>query len=248
MPGRRGRRPPHLRPRWRRRFFFVLFDRGTMPRTGEQAVFAAVLDDLAHAIEEAQQERDVGVLRDGAVKLPVEFGELGDAQIHAHLGNELLQLHDVEPGRAPRRPGRHRGSIQARTSIMSISSDWSTSSLTPERCPWECCPAPARRFRGRVPNIFNGLMKATSILSIIGVAEVFLVAQAISSATFRTFEIFIVTAIYYLALTTIWTFIQAGIERKLNAQVGIVDQMSFVQRLTRTKQTRATITQRTQNA
>ena len=113
---------------------------------------------------------------------------------------------------------------------------------------WIILPQALRTMVPPLGNIFNGLMKATSILSIIGVAEVFLVAQAISSATFRTFEIFIVAAIYYLALTTIWTFIQAWIERKLNAQVGIVDRMGIVQRLTRGRQTRATIMQRTQNA
>lgn len=79
-------------------------------------------------------------------------------------------------------------------------------------------------------NIFNGLMKTTSILSIIGVSEMFLVAQGISSTTFKTFEIFLVAAVYYLALTTIWTFIQRAIEIKLNDQIGIVRAKSMMQR------------------
>ncbi len=81
-------------------------------------------------------------------------------------------------------------------------------------------------------NSFNGLMKSTSILSVIGVSEMFLVTQSISAATFRTFEIFaVVVAIYYLALTTIWTIIQSAIEKKLNARVGIVTTASPWQRL-----------------
>ena len=48
------------------------------------------------------------------------------------------------------------------------------------------------------------MMKSTSLLSVIGVQEMFLTAQAINSATFKTFEIFLVAAVYYLALTTIW--------------------------------------------
>lgn len=70
-------------------------------------------------------------------------------------------------------------------------------------------------------NTFNGLMKATSILSIIGVSDVFLVTQAISASTFRTFEIFLVAAAYYLALTTVWAYVQSRIERRLDAKVGI---------------------------
>lgn len=80
-------------------------------------------------------------------------------------------------------------------------------------------------------NIFNMLMKSTSVLSIIGVSEMFLVAQGLSSTTFRTFEIFLVVAIYYLALTTIWTFVQRAIEIKLNDQVGIVRSESMIKKL-----------------
>lgn len=70
-------------------------------------------------------------------------------------------------------------------------------------------------------NEFNLMMKSTSLLSVIGLQEMFLTAQSINSATFRTFEIFLVAACYYLALTTVWSFIQRGIERKL-ADPGVV--------------------------
>ncbi|TFC14324.1 amino acid ABC transporter permease [Cryobacterium algoritolerans] len=80
-------------------------------------------------------------------------------------------------------------------------------------------------------NIFNMLMKSTSVLSIIGVSEMFLVAQGLSATTFRTFEIFLVVALYYLALTTIWTFTQRAIEIKLNDQVGIVRSESMIKKL-----------------
>jgi len=80
-------------------------------------------------------------------------------------------------------------------------------------------------------NSFNGMMKTTSVLSVIGVSEMFLVTQSISSYTFHTFEIFIVAAIYYLALTTIWTFIQAHIENRLAHQLGIEQRVRITQRL-----------------
>jgi polar amino acid transport system permease protein len=71
-------------------------------------------------------------------------------------------------------------------------------------------------------NEFNNMMKVTSLLSVIGVEELFLNAQEINSTTFRTFEIFLAAAIYYLALTTIWGFIQSWLERRLAARSGEV--------------------------
>jgi polar amino acid transport system permease protein len=69
-------------------------------------------------------------------------------------------------------------------------------------------------------NEFNNMLKVTSLLSVIGLQELFLAAQDYNSATFRTFEIFLVAAIYYIAMTTIWSFIQSAIERRLQARGG----------------------------
>jgi polar amino acid transport system permease protein len=71
-------------------------------------------------------------------------------------------------------------------------------------------------------NEFNNMMKVTSLLSVIGVEELFLNAQELNSTTFRTFEIFLAAAVYYLALTTIWGVIQSWIERRLAARGGEV--------------------------
>lgn len=71
-------------------------------------------------------------------------------------------------------------------------------------------------------NDFNAMMKSTSVLSVIGVPEMFLITQEISSSTFHTFEIFTDAALYYLALTTIWTFIQAWLEARVDRSWGIV--------------------------
>jgi polar amino acid transport system permease protein len=69
-------------------------------------------------------------------------------------------------------------------------------------------------------NEFNNIMKVTSLLSVIGVEELFLNAQELNSTTFQTFEIFLAAAVYYLALTTIWGVIQSSIERRLAAGSG----------------------------
>ncbi|HCU91641.1 MAG TPA: amino acid ABC transporter permease [Actinobacteria bacterium] len=81
-------------------------------------------------------------------------------------------------------------------------------------------------------NEFNNMLKVTSLLSVIGLQELFLAAQDYNSTTFRTFEIFLVAAIYYVAMTTIWSFIQSAIERRLQAKGGdIVANVPLRQRL-----------------
>ena len=64
-------------------------------------------------------------------------------------------------------------------------------------------------------NEFNNMLKTTSLMSIIAVAEIFRVAQATNSTTFKAFEAYFGVALYYLALTTIWTVIQRQLERRL---------------------------------
>ena len=71
-------------------------------------------------------------------------------------------------------------------------------------------------------NEFNNMLKVTSLLSVIGLQELFLAGQDLNSTTFRTFEIFLVVAIYYIAMTTIWSFIQSAIERRMQARGGDV--------------------------
>lgn len=78
-------------------------------------------------------------------------------------------------------------------------------------------------FKVMIPplgNDFNNMMKVTSLLSVIGVEEMFLVAQETNSLTLQTFEVFLAVAIYYLALTTVWGFIQRWIESKLHVGSG----------------------------
>lgn len=95
---------------------------------------------------------------------------------------------------------------------------------------WIILPQAVRTMIPPLGNQFNQLMKNTSLLSIIGVSEVFLITQSISSATFRTFEIFIVTGIYYLLLTTVWTFAQNALENMFNRRLGI-ETVSFRSRV-----------------
>lgn len=96
---------------------------------------------------------------------------------------------------------------------------------------WIVLPQALRVIIPPLGNDFNSMMKTTSVLSVIGVSELFLNAQEVSSTTFHTFEIFIAAALYYLLLTTVWSVIQSWIESRLNASTGLVRAPSVWARL-----------------
>jgi polar amino acid transport system permease protein len=76
-------------------------------------------------------------------------------------------------------------------------------------------PQAARVIVPPLGNEFNNMLKNTSLLFTIGVLEMFGDADITYSNSFQPTEIFLGVAFWYLVLTTVWTFIQAGIERKL---------------------------------
>lgn len=66
-------------------------------------------------------------------------------------------------------------------------------------------------------NDFNHMLKTTSLASVIGVQEIFLLTESMSATTFKTFELLTVVALNYLVLTAIWNSIQGVIETRLRA-------------------------------
>ena len=78
-------------------------------------------------------------------------------------------------------------------------------------------PQAARIIVPPLGNEFNNMLKTTSLLAFIGVRELFQDADIRYSSTFKPTEFFLGVALFYLLLTTIWTIIQAQIERKLGA-------------------------------
>ena len=90
-------------------------------------------------------------------------------------------------------------------------------------------PQAARVIVPPLGNEFNNMMKNTSLLYTIGVFELFAFSEQNYSQTFIA-DYFLAIAIWYLFLTTIWTFIQAWIERRLSeSERG--DELSFRERL-----------------
>ena len=75
-------------------------------------------------------------------------------------------------------------------------------------------PQAARVIVPPLGNEFNNMMKNTSLAYTIGVFEMFAFAEQNYSHTFIA-DYFLAIAVWYLVLTTVWTLIQAIIERRL---------------------------------
>jgi polar amino acid transport system permease protein len=75
-------------------------------------------------------------------------------------------------------------------------------------------PQAARVIVPPLGNEFNNMMKTSSLAYTIGVFELFAYAEQEYARTFKT-EYFLAAAFWYLILTTVWTFVQMWIERRL---------------------------------
>jgi polar amino acid transport system permease protein len=65
-----------------------------------------------------------------------------------------------------------------------------------------------------IGNSVNGLLKTTSITSVISMEELLRRTQVLIQERFMVLELFAVAALYYLAITTAWDFAQRAIERR----------------------------------
>nr|WP_236759660.1 MULTISPECIES: amino acid ABC transporter permease [Agrobacterium] len=78
-------------------------------------------------------------------------------------------------------------------------------------------------FRIIIPplgNSVNGVLKTTSIASIISMEELLRRTQVLIQEKFLVLELFMVAALYYLAMTTAWELIQRRIEKRFGKAYG----------------------------
>ncbi|MGH7659469.1 MAG: amino acid ABC transporter permease [Vulcanimicrobiaceae bacterium] len=73
-------------------------------------------------------------------------------------------------------------------------------------------PQAARTAAPVIGNQVNSMLKATSLVSVISMEELFRTTQELIQSTFRVLELFTVASIYYLILTTLWGFVQRALE------------------------------------
>ena len=74
-------------------------------------------------------------------------------------------------------------------------------------------PQIARLIIPPLGNSFNGLLKATSLASVISLEEVMRRSQVLMQEKFQVLELYCVAAVYYLLLTTLWNLVQVRLER-----------------------------------
>jgi polar amino acid transport system permease protein len=80
-------------------------------------------------------------------------------------------------------------------------------------------PQAARTIVPPLGNEFNNMLKSVALGSAIALWELVEAGKQLGTPIFGTLELLVVAAIWYLVMTTIWTFIQAQIERRLNVSV-----------------------------
>ncbi len=71
-----------------------------------------------------------------------------------------------------------------------------------------------------IGNQFNGMLKLSALVSVIGVQELLLMADQTASMNFRFLETLTTAGIYYLAMTTVLMVIQVFIERACQRRRG----------------------------
>lgn len=77
-------------------------------------------------------------------------------------------------------------------------------------------------FRLMVPplgNSINGLLKATSLASVISVEEIMRRSDLLMQEQFQVLEVYAAATIYYLILTSLWDLVQARLERHFGRSV-----------------------------
>lgn len=105
-----------------------------------------------------------------------------------------------------------------RTGFMSVSkgqteAGWSLN-LKPSVIFWRVTLPQA--FRLMIPplgNSVNGLLKATSLASVISVEEIMRRSDELMQQQFQTLEVYAAAAVYYLLLTSLWDVVQRQLER-----------------------------------
>jgi polar amino acid transport system permease protein len=81
-------------------------------------------------------------------------------------------------------------------------------------------PQAARVIIPPLGNNFNGLLKTTSLASVISLEELLRRSQMLIQIEFKVLEIFVVAALYYLVLTSLWGVVQRRLEARFGRGAG----------------------------
>jgi polar amino acid transport system permease protein len=96
---------------------------------------------------------------------------------------------------------------------------------------WVVLPQALRIVVPPIGNQFNGMLKLSALVSVIGVQELLLIADQTASMNFRFLETLTVAGIYYLAMTTVLMVFQGFIERACQRRRGRTPKISGIKLL-----------------
>lgn len=88
-------------------------------------------------------------------------------------------------------------------------------------------PQAARVIVPGLGNEFNNMLKTSSLVSVIGVTELYQDGQIALSEGFKYPEVFLAVALWYLLLTTIWLLFQVQVERWFGRSDRRIDETVF---------------------
>ena len=75
-------------------------------------------------------------------------------------------------------------------------------------------PQAARVIIPPLGNEFNNMLKTTSLISVLGVVETYNHYVILQGLNYRPFEAYAACALWFLLMTTVWSLVQARIERR----------------------------------
>ena len=150
------------------------------------------------------------IIYTGLPQLGIKFGVLASALLTLTLNEAAYLSEIIRSGFS----GVERGQGDAARALGL--SRWRTIRLV---------TAP-QAFRIIIPplgNSVNGLLKATSITSVISMEELMRRSQMIMQIKFEVLEVYCVAAVWYLLLTTLWGFAQAALERRFGRGYAVAE-------------------------
>ena len=89
-----------------------------------------------------------------------------------------------------------------------------------KRMRWVIMPQAARVIIPPLGNQFNGMLKTSSLASVISMDELLRNAQMLAQIEFRVLEVYVCAALWYLAMVTVWNAIQRRIEARYERPFG----------------------------
>ena len=136
----------------------------------------------------------------GLPQVGLKFGVVVSALLALSLNEAAYLSETVRAGFL----GVPRGQVEAAQALGL--SQWRTLRLVQ-------MPQVARLIIPPVGNSLNGLLKSTSLASVISLEELMRRAQVLMQENFQVLELYCVAAVYYLLLTTLWNLVQVRLER-----------------------------------